>query len=129
MRTVVAILVALVVGAIAWIVASLLLNLLDLARGETGWLQRLFVEFLAPGIGAFIGLQVAHKVAKQYSLDGLFFGFSAAVVAATIVIAVYMQAVAAKADWSAHEWLVMILTPLGAVVGASVARATLRPGQ
>jgi hypothetical protein len=126
-RTILAIIVALAVGALGWVVIALVWNLLQLSQSTNTPLNRLIVEFLSPAIGAFLGLRVADSIAKQYSLDGLYYGFCATVVAGTAVVGVYMLAVAATAGWRFFDWLVMVATPLGAVTGASAARTSLRP--
>jgi hypothetical protein len=126
MRTIVAIIVAVVVGVLAWMATSLLWNLLNLARGETGWFARLLVEAIAPGVGSFLGFQAADKVAKQFSLDGLYYGFCAVVITGALAFAIYMLAVSARAGWGAFDWLVTFTTPVGAILGATAGRSTIR---
>lgn len=125
MRSTAAIIVAIIVAVPVWFLAALGLNLLDLARGETGWLQRLFAESFTPAVGAYVGMLAADKVVKGYSPDAVFFGFATAIITAATVLVAFMRGVAGQADWRVFDWVVMIFAPGGAVIGAWIAYRTV----
>lgn len=125
MRTAAAILIALITTVVVGLLVSVTLGVLGFLRGDTGMLQQLFIAVAAPAAGAAVGMNAARRILKtRYSEDGLLYGFAAVAVTVGLGQLLFMSGVARHESWRPIDWVVIAGTPIGAIAGAFIGRAT-----
>ena len=75
-RTLIAIVLAVVLTVVVYLIAYPLLTLWDVARGNTSWLQTLFMGAVAPGLGGAAGYFAADRLIKRFDRKIMALGYS-----------------------------------------------------
>ena len=96
MRTLIAIVLAVVVTVVVYLVAYPLLTLWDIARGNTSWIQTLFMGTVAPGLGGAAGYFAADRLIKRFDRKVMALGYSLVVLVSGAVVGYAASTVAAS---------------------------------
>ncbi len=81
-------------------------------------LQRVFINLVAAGGGAYLAMLGVDKILRVYSKKIVFYGFSAALILFTIYALVLMILVAKQAGFGIYDFSIQILTPIVAIGAA-----------
>lgn len=125
MRTLGAVLIAVIVAPPVWILGAMALNLLDVLRDNRSVLQTVFVDGFTAAVAAYIGLLVGARAVRRLNANGAFYGFSALVVIAAVGYVVMIGSLTEELQTGTLDWISGILTPAGALIGAAIARRTV----
>jgi hypothetical protein len=123
----VAIVLAVVITAVVYLIAYPLLTLWDTARGNVNGLQTLFMGTVAPGLGGAAGYYAAVRLIKLFDQKVLAIGYSVVVLASAAIVGYAALTVAAPGQYGAFDFFALGLSHLAAIAGLLVAQRHVGP--